>query len=174
MIDLATGRFVLREGVELYPGMKREDFFKSELYQNELWDERDKDDETTPYYFIKPQMIDGFEVNLMIWISRYGYIRKIEITKPEFHEWPNWPKDKSEEEYAYEIQAYHIAFLKKQIEGCIEEGEDPSFYYTWGSIDTTLSLMHHPDVKLIIEYRQAPILKALGKVYSFNDISELF
>ena len=170
MIDLKTGRFVLREGVEVYPGMTREEFFKSPLYQTELFRERDRENPRERSYDIKDQIIDGYEMSMTIWISNddeYGdYVEEIEMTKPEFYDWPNgWPKDIREEDYAYSIKRYNDEFLQKQIQGNIREGKELWFEYEWGSITSSISLMHTPHVMLNIRYRVVPFKEAKGKKY---------
>lgn len=165
MLDLKTGRFVLREGIELYPGMTREDFFKSPLYQTELYHESDKEDPKEYSYFLKTQNIDGFEMSLDIYVSDYDYVDRIEITKPEFYDWPDWPKGISEEDYAYSIKRYNDEFLERQIRGNIRAGNELWFDYEWGSITSSINLRHTPNVKLTIRYDEIPFLEAKGMTF---------
>lgn len=174
MIDLNTGRFVLREGVELYPGMTREDFFKSPLYLTELYHESDRIDPINPSYFLKTQKIDGYEMSIEIHISYHDYVDRIEITKPEFYDWPDWPKGISESDYAYSIKKYNDEFLQKQIQGNIREGNELWFDYDWGSVTSSISLMHTPNVNITIRYREVPFLEKKGMKFDDIDIEDLF
>ena len=183
MIDLETGRFVLRKGVELYPGMTREEFFNSPIYKKELLWERDREDPREECYDIKTQEIDGYKMDMEIWFSNddeYGdYINQIKMTKPEFYDWPEgWPKDW--DSYAYEIKRYNDEFLQKQIERSIREGKELWYDYDWGSITSSISLMHTPHVMITIRYRVVPFLEAKGKKIkgleelTLEDIKRLF
>lgn len=170
MIDLTTGRFVLKEGVELYPGMTREDFFKSPLYQTELYHESDKDNPKKPNYFLKTQMIDGFEMSINIHVSHYNYVDEIKLTRPDFYDWPDWPTDVTEEDYAYAIKKYNDEFLQHQIQGNLRESNELWFQYDWGSITSSINLRHSPKVMITIRYREVPFLEAKGIRFDHIDI----
>ncbi|WP_048601966.1 hypothetical protein [Rubeoparvulum massiliense] len=174
MIDFETGRFVLREGVELYPGMTREDFFQSPLYATELYHETNKEKPKKRSYFLKPQNIDGFVMSITIYLSSHDYIDEVKITKPEFYDWPNWPEDVSEEEYAYAIKRYNDQFLASQIQGSLREGKELWFDYMWGSITSSISLRHTPSVKITIRYDEIPFLEAKGMKFDDIDILDLY
>ena len=77
MIDLKTARFILREGVELYPGMTREDFFKWLLYETQLSDESDKENPKRRTYFLKVQNVNGFQMCINIRISLDSSLRVV-------------------------------------------------------------------------------------------------
>ena len=171
MIDLKTGRFILREGVELYPGMTRDDFFKSSLYKTQLFRESDKENTRKRSYDLKVQEIDGFQMQMCIYLSNddeYGdYINEIEMTKPEFYDWPDgWPSDWND--YAYSIKKYNDEFLQKQIQGNIREGKELWFDYEWGSITSSISLMHTPRVMLTIRFHITSFKEAKGKKYNHS------
>ncbi|MNJ58433.1 hypothetical protein D3C77_540660 [compost metagenome] len=168
MIDLITGRFVLKEGVELFPGMTREDFFESPLYKTELYHESDKDDLKNYSYFLKTQNIDGFEMSIDIVVSSYDYVTRIELTRPDFYDWPDWPTDVTEEDYAYAIKKYNDEFLQHQIQGSLREGNELWFDYDWGSITSSINLRHTPRVMITIRYDEIPFLEAKG--ITFDDI----
>ncbi|WP_019640575.1 hypothetical protein [Paenibacillus fonticola] len=170
MIDLTTGRFVLREGVELFPGMTRKEFFESPLYKTELFHESDKDDLKNYSYFLKTQNIDGFEMSINIVVSSYDYVTRIELTRPDFYNWPDWPTDVTEEDYAYAIKKYNDEFLQHQVQGSIREGNEISFRSSWGSITSSINLRHTPKVMITIRYREVPFLKAKGMTFGHIDI----
>jgi hypothetical protein len=174
MIDLITGRFILREGVELYPGMTREAFFKSPLYLTELSHESDKEDPKNSSYFTKTQNIDGYNMSLDIYISDHDFVESIIITKPEFYNWPDWPKAISERDYAYTIKKYNDEFLERQIQGSIREGNELWFDFDWGSLASSISLVHTPDVKITIRYSEIPFLEAKGYVFDDLSIDDMF
>jgi hypothetical protein len=171
MIDLKTGRFVIKEGWELYPGMTREDFLKSPFYLTEVLSDYQKD-ETNFSYGLNPMEIGGYKMMLDIHISYHDYIDEISITKPEFYDWPDWPKDISEEDYAYGIKRYNDEFLEKQIAGNIREGNELWFDYDWGSITSSINLRDIPHVMITIRYREVPFLIAKG--YDLGDPDSIF
>lgn len=172
MIQLNTGKFVLRDGVELYPGMTREEFFNSPLYQTELLRDSDKKDPGKYNYSIKPQTIDGFEMSVDIYISDYGYVDRIELTRPDFYDWPNWPANIKEADYAYDIKKYNDQFLELQLQAGVREGDELSFRYDWGTIASSINLRHTPHVMITITYREAPFLKEKGITFDHIDIFE--
>lgn len=169
MLDINTGRFVMGEGLELYPGMKREDFLKSKIFEEELMYPEDKENLEKKIYYIKKQNIDGFFMELTVIFSLHDYVEEILMSKPEYYAWPNWPDDKTEEEYAYEIKAYNDAFVAKQLEGTEGMGPNLGYYPTkpWGYIRSNFNLRHRPDVEVVISYNQIPILEAAG--YDFGE-----
>jgi len=173
MLDINTGRFVIGEGLELYPGMKREDFFNSKIYKEELLHEEDREDLTNRQYCLKDQVIDGMLMSVIIRFSLHDYVEDIILSKPEYYKWPNWPEDRTEEEYAYEIKAYNDAFVAKQLEGTEGMGPNLGYYPTkpWGYIRSNFNLRHMPHVEVVISYNQVPILKAAG--YTFGKRSPL-
>ena len=173
MLDINTGRFVMGEGLELYPGMKREDFYKSKIFKEELRHSEDKDNYTDRLYDLKVQNIDGFLMDISVMFSSHDYLEEITLSKPEYYDWPNWPEDKTEEEYAYEIKAYNDAFVAKQLEGTEGMGPNEGYYPTkpWGYIRSNFNLRHMPHVEVVISYNQVPILKAAG--YTFGKRSPL-
>lgn len=183
MIDLKTGRFVLREDVELYPGMKREDFLNSPLFKTELYRESDKEKTRKFSYDLKTQNIDGFKMSITIYFEdddEYGdYVDMIEITKPEFYDWPDgWPNDWNS--YAYSIKKHNDEFLEKQIQNRIREGKELWFDYDWGSITSSISLMHTPHVMITIRFNIIPFKEAKGKKFkglkelTLEDIDKMF
>lgn len=170
MIDLSTGKFTLREGVELYPGMTRDEFYLTSLFQTELYRESDKDDPGNRSYYFKPQTVDGYEMSVEVFLSDHNYVTEIELTRPDFYDWPNWPQDISEADYAYSIKKYNDDFLENQIKKSIGEGDEASFDYDWGSITSSINLRHTPNVKITLRYREAPFLKAKGITFDHIDV----
>jgi len=169
MLDINTGRFVMGEGLEVYPGMKREEFLNSKLFKEELRYPEDIENKKKRQYYIKEQNIDGFAMKLSIRFSLHDYVEDIILSKPEYYDWPNWPEDRTEEEYAYEIKAYNDAFVAKQLEGTEGMGPNLGYYPTkpWGYIRSNFNLRHMPRVEVVISYNQVPILKAAG--YDFGE-----
>ena len=168
MIDLETGRFVLRKGMELYPGMTREEFFESPFYKEEIRWKKDKDNPREECYHIKTQEIDGYKMDMDIYFSNddeYGdYVEEIEMTKPEYYDWPEgWPRDWKK--YAYSIKRYNDEFLEKQIEGSIREGKELWYDYNWGSITSSINLRDIPIVMITIRYDITIFKEAKGKKY---------
>ena len=174
MIDLETGRFILREGVEIYPGMKRDDFINSKLFEDAFFKDG-KVDTNKIFYDFKTQDIDGFKMELTIHFSPQNYIDRIELTHPDFYKWPDWPKDISEKDYAYSLKKYNDQFLMKQIEGSIREGNEIWLDYDWGSITSSISFYYNPTVMITIRYNLVPILEANGEIdFSNINIDDLF
>jgi len=169
MLDINTGRFVMGEGLELYPGMKREDFINSKIFKEELRYPEDKDNLTKWEYHLREINIDGFPMKSRVRFSLHDYVEDIILSKPEYYKWPNWPEDRSHEEYAYEIKAYNDAFVAKQLEGTEGMGPNLGYYPTkpWGYIRSNFNLRHRPDVEVVLSYNQVPILKAAG--YEFGE-----
>ena len=116
MLDLETGRFYWGEGLEIYPGMSKEEFCRSKVFETELLRPEDKEDANRETYVLRTQEIDGFRMDVAVEISLFGYVEAIILSKPEYYNWPNWPKDRTEKEYALEILEYISAFVQKQIE----------------------------------------------------------
>ncbi|GIP52984.1 hypothetical protein [Paenibacillus vini] len=172
MFDLDTGKFVIRDGVELYPGMTRETFFKSSLYQTELLRDSDRQDLGKYNYSIKPQTIDGFEMSVDIYVSDYGYVDKIELTRPDFYDWPHWPSNIKEADYAYDIKRYNDRFLEHQLQESVREANELSYSYEWGSLTSSINLRHTPHVMITIRYKETPFLKARGITFDHIDIFE--
>ena len=170
MLDMETGRFVMGEGLELYPGMTREEFLKSKIFQEELLRMEDKNDLQSRSYDLRNQNIDGFLMSVTIRFSLHDYVEKIIMSKPEYYDWPDWPEDKTEEEYAREIKRYNDAFVAKQVEG--SKGVNTNLCChsrAWGAIKSGINLRHMPKVEVKIEYNEIPFLKAAG--YDFGDMS---
>jgi len=171
MLDINTGRFVMGEGLELYPGMKREDFINSKIFKEELQHEKDKENKTKWQYALKDQIIDGMPMSVIVRFSLHDYVEKIILSKPEYYKWPNWPEDRTEEEYAYEIKAYNDAFVAKQLEGTEGMGPNLGYYPTkpWGYIRSNFNLRHRPDVEVVISYDVVSFMEADG--YDFGNLS---
>lgn len=167
MLDMETGRFVMGEGLELYPGMTREEFLKSKIFQEELLRIEDKNDLKSWSYDLRNQNIDGFLMSVTIRFSLYDYVEEIIMSKPEYYDWPDWPEDKTEEEFAREIKRYNDAFVAKQVEG--SKGVNFKLGSQLVTIKSTISLRHMPKVEVKIEYNEIPFLKAAG--YDFGDMS---
>jgi len=169
MLDINTGRFVMGEGLELYPGMKREDFISSKIFKEELRFPEDRDNLTDRLYYLREQNIDGFTMKVSVRFSLHGYVKQIVMSKPEYYDWPDWPEDCSPEEYAYEIKAYNDAFVAKQLEGTEGMGPNEGYYPTkpWGYIRSNFGLRYTPDVEVVINYNEIPFLKAEG--YDFGN-----
>ncbi len=162
MIDLHTGKFAFGEWKKLYPGMKLEDFKRTKLYENELMYDSDKSDINEIYYLLKPQNIDGFEVNIELSFDFDEYLDRIKIEKKD------WEIDESEcetakigidnnYEYEYSVLEYLNKFLIKQINKRVEGGRELRFGYKWGRIETVFQPYEKPmdfaDIKLILKYR---------------------
>ena len=156
MLDLETGRFSWGEGLELYPGMSKEEFRKSKIFENELLRPEDKEEDCR-MYDLRTQEIDGFRMDMEVRFSKSGYVSEIFLSKPEYYKWPNWPKELTEKEYALEILEYNKAFVRKQI----EEGMAGKnimirslYFFTskWGDINTMCDLRDIPRVEVTIHY----------------------
>ncbi len=157
MLDLETGRFYWGDGLELYPGMSKEEFRKSKVFQCELKNEEDKNNLSKRRFHLREQNIDGFQMKVAVRISFFGYVEEIILSKPEYYNWPNWPKDRTEKEYALEILAYNDAFVRKQIEEGmagknIEIRSLRFFASKWGAINSMCDLRDIPRVEVIIRY----------------------
>ncbi len=157
MLDLETGRFYWGDGLELYLGMSREEFRKSKVFDTELLHPEDKEDEKCGTYDLRTQEIDGFRMDVSVEISILGYVEEIILSKPEYYNWPNWPEDRTEKEYALEILAYNDAFVRKQIEEGmagknIEIRSLRFFTSKWGAINSMCDLRDIPRVEVIIRY----------------------
>ena len=157
MLDLETGKFSWGEGFELYPGMSLEEFRKSKVFQCELKNPEDKNDMSKRSFCLREQTIDGFQMVVAVDISMFGYVEEIILSKPEYYNWPNWPKELTEKEYALEILDYNRAFVRKQIEeGMV--GKDikvrslQSFADEWGGIGTACDFRDIPRVEAKIRY----------------------
>ena len=173
MIDMKTGRFTWGDGLELYPGMTREDFFKSKIYAEELKNEKDKENLTKWQYSLKKQNIDGMEMSVLIRFSSHDYVEEIIITKPEFYNWPNWPEDIPFKEYAYGIKAYNDEFVRRQTESTGGVHALPGCFpsESWGYIRSNISLIHTPSIEVVIRYDEIPFLEKKG--YDFSKYSLL-
>ncbi len=157
MLDLETGRLYWGDGLELYPGMSKEEFRKSKVFAKELLHPEHKEDEKRRTYDLRTQEIDGFQMDVSVRISFFGYVEEIILSKPEYYNWPNWPEDRTEKEYALEIQAYNMAFVRKQIEEGmagknIEIRSLDYFASEWGAINPRCDLRDIPRVEVIISY----------------------
>ena len=152
MIDLQTGRFEWGPGYALWPGMTRADFQAGALYENEL-PQAVKEEPEKYICALKTQVIDGFEMSIDLFFDQDGYLDRIEMSRPDFYTWPDWPKDRSESEIHKEIKLHNDRFLATQMGGQIEGGRELSFDYDWGTISSTFSCVHDPDAEIIIRYR---------------------
>jgi len=170
MLDLKTGRFIIGEGMEIYPGMKREDFLKTEMFKSQLYREKDYGNTTLPCYDLKVQEIDGYRMIITVWIDGFDYIDRIEMSKPEYYDWPNWPEGTDEYEYAYDIKRYNDEFIESQIKGQIREGNSIWFDCDWGSISSSIGLMHFPQVFINIRYFTVPFLEEEGYEFDISDL----
>jgi len=155
MLDTETGKFVIKEGKEVYPGMKREEFKKTSLYKENV-DEVNKDN---IYYPLNIEKVDGFNVRIVIGFSPYDdYLEKIKIEKRSWRvSRPTTKKIGRGNDFEYErsVKRYLDRFLAKQLEGNIEGGRELWFDFDWGTIKTVF----HPygikgpaDIKLVIGY----------------------
>ena len=174
MLDMETGRFVMGEGLELYPGMTREEFLKSKIFQEELKNPEDKNDLTKWQYRLREQNIDGFQMKVAVRFSFHDYVEEIIMSKPEYYDWPDWPEDKTEKEYALEIKRYNDTFVKKQVEesikkNIVKENNYNCYSGSWGNIGSLCDVRDIPRVEVTIEYDEMPFLKAAG--YDFGDMS---
>ncbi|NLK62110.1 MAG: hypothetical protein GX287_01540 [Fusobacteria bacterium] len=160
MIDLKTGKFILGEGLEVYPGMKLEDFKKTELYKSYTID-RKKTDKNEWIYPLTIGKIDGFELNINIFFDDDGYLEDIEISKKGWYVHEIETEEKigrsNNYEYEYSVLDYLNKFLMSQIEGSVEGGRELWFDYKWGTIKTTFlpygATASPANIKLTIQYR---------------------
>ena len=173
MLDMKTGKITWGDGLELYPGMKRTDFFESKIFKEELYHEEDKRNLTKRRYFLKIQNFDGINMAVTIRFSLNDYVEDIIITKPEFYNWPNWPEDIPFKKYAYEIKAYNDEFVRRQTESTGGVHALPGCFPSepWGYIRSNISLIHTPSIEVVLHYDEIPFLKAEG--YDFNKYSLL-
>ena len=157
MLDMKTGRFTWGDGLELYPGMTREDFFKSKIFKEELKWSEDATDYERRDYSLRTQNIDGMDMAVLIVFSLKNYVQEIIITKPEFYNWPNWPEDIPFKEYAYGIKAYNDEFVRRQTESTGGVQALPGCFPSepWGYIRSNISLIHTPSIEVVIHYRKA-------------------
>lgn len=174
MLDMETGRFIMGEGLELYPGMTREEFLKSKIFQEELLYSEDKKDLNSRSYDLRDQNIDGFWMSVAVRFSLHDYVTDIILSKPEYYKWPDWPEDRTEREYAHEIMHYNDAFVRKQVEmsiakNIVKENDYNCYSGAWGYIGSGCDLRDIPRVEVKIEYNEIPFLRAAG--YDFGDMS---
>lgn len=154
MIDLKTGKFIFGEGKEIYPGMKLEDFKKTALYLKELLKEGER------ILYLKPQIIDGFELTLDLVFDNDSYLEDIWIEKKDWyvHELETEEKIGRSDNYEYEYSVldYLNKFLMSQIEGQVEGGRELWFDYKWGTIKTKFlpygATASPANIKLTIQY----------------------
>lgn len=137
MIDLKTGRFILGEGLEVWPGMKREDFRETELYEKYV-NEFDKKIQNKIYYGLLLEEVDGFELDITLDFSEYDdYLENIHIEKRDWQICevpPVYEKIGRANNYEYEnsILRYLNEFLSSQMRGQIEGGRELTYSYKWG------------------------------------------
>lgn len=177
MIDLETGRFILGEGLEVWPGMKLEDFKKTDLY-NLHTSERDKSDKNEIYYRLTLNEIDGFELNIVLDFSPHDdYLENILINKKGWfvHEMETEEKIGPSNNFEYEnsVLTYLNEFLSSQMEGQIEGGRELTYSYKWGNITTTFlpySVTASPaKIEIMITYRTR-LFKPYRKVKTLEEL----
>jgi len=150
MLDQKTGRLSWGENKALWPGMTHADFEASVLYRNELMNEAYKSDHYNHSCNLKEQIIDGFPMLIQLSFDHNGYLFRIIMSQSDFYNWPNWPKDVSQEEYLLEIKSKNDRFLATQFQGQVEGGRELCFEFDWGYITSTYSFIHNPDAEIII------------------------
>ena len=179
MIDLETGRFILGEGLEVWPGMKLEDFKKTDLY-NVYTSEDDKSDKNESMYRLKPQKIDGFELDISLMFQIDDYLTYIVIEKKGWfvHEMETEEKIGPSNNFEYEnsVLTYLNEFLSSQMEGQIEGGRELTYSYKWGNITTTFlpySVTASPaKIEIMITYRTR-LFKPYRKVKTLEELRGL-
>lgn len=160
MIDLKTGKFILGEGKEVYPGMKLEDFKKTVIYEKELSNKQDKNDKNEMVYPLITQKIDNFELHFTLMFDKDEYLKYIEISKKGWYVHEIETEEKigrsNNYEYEYSVLDYLNKFLMSQIEGQVEGGRELWFDYKWGTIKTTFlpygATASPANIKLTIQY----------------------